>query len=522
MRQHAFIYRSLMLSAAILTSLALTAGTALAGRAAAIKDLRYSTTNNYTRVVLELSEKTNFSVNRLRNPDRLYIDVNAGSVRSGIKRSMNVGDGLLGGIRFSRFDSKTVRVVMDIEPGNTYKVFRLDGPPRVVVDFIRKYSSKDGMNENHRGDSETMELARRKLRELERRKAELKARMTARDAKKSGTSSPTAAGSSVSVVPLSAPLVASGPAMASVGKPLKPPRIKVRETRAADEARKLADARAKAIARSSGTKEPEKGKAVKVTRKPASKAASFRKQQKRSGKFSLHRVVIDAGHGGKDPGALGRGGLKEKVLALDIAKRVKRKLEAMGGYEVILTRDRDRFLELEDRSKIANKKDADIFVSIHANASRNKRARGLETYYLNKNSDEDTIKIAARENAVPIEEMKKAIDTTNKDYILASLATQRKQYQSADLAKKVRESMYSAISSRYHGVTTKDSSMGPFYVLYGARMPAVLIEVSYITNRTEASRLRTTTYRDYLARGIAEGIKEYLSSIPASADLAKR
>ncbi len=179
-------------------------------------------------------------------------------------------------------------------------------------------------------------------------------------------------------------------------------------------------------------------------------------------------------------------------------------------------------INVEKRARIANRRDADIFVSIHANASRNKRSRGLETYYLNRTSDDDTIKIAARENAIPIEKMRKAIDMTNKDYLLASLAMQRKAYESGRLAKIVREKMYSSVRSRYHGVTTKKSKWGPFYVLYGARMPAVLVEVSYLSNRTEASRLGTSTYRDYLAGGIAEGIREYTRSIPSVADLAKR
>lgn len=509
----ASLIKAFLLSTAVIMSAAMAAGTAHAGRTSTIKDLRYSTTTGYTRVVLELTSDTNFSVNRLRNPDRLYIDLRDSRIKAGKERSMKVGDGLLGSIRYAQFEKSTVRVVMEMEPGNTYKVFRLKGPPRVVVDFFRKDTGTDGIKEPAGGNnSETMELARRKLKALERRKAELKASLDAKKGKASTKAKPSARERMASVAPPSPPSVAAG--SATSGALLAANEKKSR----ADEARKLDEARAKVLARSSKDNRSAPKQVVKKNkekRKPA-------KRRRKSGKFNTYRVVIDAGHGGKDPGALGRGGLKEKVIVLDIAKRVKRKLEKKGGYKVILTRSRDKYLELEDRARIANKKDADIFVSIHANASRNRRARGLETYYLNKNSDEDTIKIAARENAVPIEMMRKAIDTTNFDYILASMATQRKQYESADLAKRVRESMYSSLTSRYHGVTTKKSSMGPFYVLYGARMPAVLVEVSYITNKTEASRLRTSTYRDYLARGIAEGIKEYLRNASTAADLAKR
>ena len=512
-------------------------GNAMGGQPAAIKDIRYSSTNGFTRVVLELTDSTGFSVNRLRSPDRLYIDLNDSMILPEAVRSVTVGDGLLGSVRCGQFDNKTVRVVMEMEPGNTYKVFRLEGPPRVVVDFFREGSGQDIIKDAPvEESSDTMLLARKKLQELERRKAELKARIDAQ------TASPQKNASSPKQSAIDTQAVAAREAEAErAEEEARKARLaaeeKAREEAETmqarqDEARKLAEARAKALERSSSYKHaassPEVREApvtVLKTAKPAvSSARSSRSSvaDRKSGKFKRHRIVVDAGHGGKDPGALAPGGLYEKDVVLDIARRLKRKLEAMGGYEVILTRNSDKFLELEERARIANKRDADIFVSVHANASRNKRARGLETYYLNMNSDEDTIKIAARENAVPIEQMKAALDTTNKDYILASLKTQNKQYESADLAKKVRENMYAAVRSRYHGVTTKKSSMGPFYVLYGARMPAVLVEVSYMTNSTEASRLGTSTYRDYLAGGIAEGIRDYINDIPTAADLAKR
>jgi N-acetylmuramoyl-L-alanine amidase len=513
-------------------------GSAFAGKPAEIKDLRYSSTKSYTRVVLELTYSTGFSVNRLRNPDRLYIDLKDSMIMPEAERSMKVGDGLLGSVRYAQFDSRTVRVVMEMEPGNTYKVFRLEGPPRIVVDFFRKASGQDVIKDSPvqapvQESSDTMMLARKKLRELERRKAELKARIEAQESSGLDNAMASKALADARIAREAEDRRVEEAKRAEKERQATIAAEKVRKEAEAEqirreEVRKLAEARAKALARSSREKPvaslPVLKKAPKTAwspPKPARSGNSARSERK-TGRFKRYRIVVDAGHGGKDPGAIARGGLQEKTIVLDIAKRLKRKLEAMGGYEVILTRNRDRYLELEERARIANRKDADIFVSIHANASRNKRSRGLETYYLNRTSDDDTIKIAARENAIPIEKMRKAIDMTNNDYLLASLAMQRKQYESGRLAKIVREKMYSAVRSRYHGVTTKKSKWGPFYVLYGARMPAVLVEVSYLTNRTEASRLGTSTYRDYLAGGIAAGIRDYINSIPAAANLAKR
>ena len=533
-----------------LVCIAAFSGSAIGGQPAGIKDLRHSSTTSFTRVVLELTYSTGFTVNSLKNPDRLYIDLKDSMVLPDVPRSVTVEDGILGSIRYGQFDSTTVRVVMEIEPGNTYKVFRLEGPPRVVVDFFRATQSHESI-ERPSGEmsSQTMILARKKLQELERRKAELKARIDAQKASENNVGSAQAVVVS-SVISESSAEQARREQEEARAEEARREQAKAEQARKEqeearaeearqqaiaeeaarkdaeakrareEESRKLAEAHEKALARSSGYLAADS--APVVPKQPAANPSGQKSASRRPDRFKRHLIVVDAGHGGKDPGALGPRGLKEKDVVLDIAKRLKRKLEALGRYRVVLTRSGDSFLELEDRARIANRHDADIFVSIHANASHNKRARGLETYYLNINSDEDTIKIAARENAVPIEQMRQAIDTTKTDYLLASLKTQNKQYESADLAKKVREKMYSAVRSRYDGVTTKRSSMGPFYVLYGARMPAVLVEVSYMTNKTEASRLATSTYRDYLAGGIAEGLKDYLNSTMAAADLAKR
>lgn len=525
-----------------------------------ISDLRYSTSDDYTRVVLELSGKSEFDVNRLRNPDRIYIDINRSRLDVAQKRAFRVNDGVLGDIRYAQYDKDTVRVVMEMSPNTAYKVFRLDGPPRVVIDFYKTAPAK-GIRPS---GSETMASARKKLEEVERKKALLKARVDkerreleraelARIEKEKAqrlredklrqekarsvavVKKPVPAKTVTKWAPVKKPVkkpVASIP-VATVSRPEPKPEpesepkvdIRAEQKRAAeimarkDEARKLAEARSRVLAES----QARKSEALKKSsaRLEIDRSSKARPKKRKSSRFKRHRIVVDAGHGGKDPGAIGPGRLMEKSVVLDIAKRLKRKLEAMGGYEVILTRSTDKFIELENRAKKANDRDADLFVSIHANASRNKRTRGLETYYLNRHGDEDTIKVAARENNIPIEKMKSAADDVQ-SYILTSLAVQNKQYESARLAGEVREGMFGAVSRRYHGVTSRKSKMGPFYVLYGARMPAVLVEVSYITNKTEAARLKTSTYRDYLAGGIAEGISSYLKDSSNGSGIARR
>jgi N-acetylmuramoyl-L-alanine amidase len=233
----------------------------------------------------------------------------------------------------------------------------------------------------------------------------------------------------------------------------------------------------------------------------------------------IKRVVIDPGHGGHDPGAIGPGGLQEKDVVLEIARELKEVLEA-EDYEVFLTRDSDVYLTLEERTIFANRKDADLFVSIHANASPKSSAKGLETYMLNWTDDEEAQKVAARENSITLKRMKQA--RSDIGLILASLELQNKRDESLKLAHYVQRSMVSALKGRYGGVENHGVKQALFYVLFGAKMPSVLVEVSYISNPVEATRLQKKPYRQHLAQGIASGVKAYFTSAPSPETVAKR
>jgi N-acetylmuramoyl-L-alanine amidase len=221
--------------------------------------------------------------------------------------------------------------------------------------------------------------------------------------------------------------------------------------------------------------------------------------------LGVGRIVIDPGHGGKDFGAPGYlKGVHEKHVVLDIAKRLAKKIKARLGCEVILTRDTDRFLTLEERTAIANTRNADLFISIHTNAARNQRAYGIETFFLNLATDDDAILVAARENATSEKNI------SDLQTILLDLMQNAKINESSRLACHVQGALYGHMNGRYSQVRDKGVKQAPFYVLLGAQMPAVLVETSFISNQRECQRLIDPKYQEHLCEGIVKGIETYM------------
>lgn len=340
-----------------------------------VKGIRYWSSTDYTRVVVDLSERVEFSKNRLLNPDRLYFDLKNTKMVKEIKTSFLIGDGILRMVRLGQFSHDTVRVVLDLEEISSFNAFILDAPARLVIDVY-------------------------------------------------------------------------------------------------------------AVA-----KKPE----VAVTKR---------------------RIVIDPGHGGKDPGAIGPTGLYEKDVVLDIALKLKNLLLSDPLNEVFLTRETDIFIPLEERAAMANKKDADLFVSIHTNASPNKKARGIETYFLNWTNDVEAMRVAARENAISLKEMKeisKQMDIV--EIIKSDLLRQNKRDESIKLAHYIQKSLVSTLN-RYEEVIDLGVKQAIFYVLLGTRIPSVLVEVLFISNPEDERLLSQEHYRMKIAMAIAEGVNKYLASIP--------
>jgi N-acetylmuramoyl-L-alanine amidase len=258
-----------------------------------------------------------------------------------------------------------------------------------------------------------------------------------------------------------------------------------------------------------GRSSPPAGRAASAAR-----AAPEPPKANRGGSYSLarqlglgaRRIVIDPGHGGHDPGTIGRRGLQEKDLVLDVSLRLARLVKAELGAEVIMTRSTDVFVPLEERTAIANTKRADLFLSVHANGVRSPKADGIETYFLNFAKSPHAEAVAARENAIS--------EATLKDLqgLVKAITLNSKIDESRDFAASVQEAMVKG-ARRAHRVRDRGVQTAPFYVLIGADMPAVLAEIAFVSNPATERRLKTASYRDVIARSLFRGVKSYLESL---------
>ncbi len=382
-------------------------GSAAEKQLARVKDIRYWSTPNYTRVVIDLNSPVKYEHHLLRadpghkKPRRLYLDLHNARIGKQID-SITIGDELLQKARAAQYTADAVRVVLDTEKLVGYHVFHLYDPFRIVVD----------------------------VRGFEKRKTPSSAK----------------------------------------------PALSAKKRRVREDARK--------------TGKPEK-------------ELSLARQLG----LNVNRIVIDPGHGGKDPGCKILGKYKEKNITLALGKRLAKKLKKEIGCEVYLTRDKDTFLTLEQRTAIANMKKADLFISLHVNAHDDTRIHGLETYFLNMATNRDAVMIAARENATS----EKSI--SDLQTILNDLMMNTKIRESSRLAHRVQEGMVGGTGKWYGGIRSLGVKQAPFYVLIGAQMPAVLLEVGFLSNRIERKRLVNKTYQERLAAGITHGIKSYIESI---------
>nr|WP_228530523.1 MULTISPECIES: N-acetylmuramoyl-L-alanine amidase [Myxococcaceae] len=221
--------------------------------------------------------------------------------------------------------------------------------------------------------------------------------------------------------------------------------------------------------------------------------------------LKVRRVVIDAGHGGHDTGAIGKGGTREKDVSLAVAQRLAAVLTERG-LEVILTRDGDRFVRLEDRARFANEAKGDLFISVHCNSAVNRKLRGVETYTLNTSADRYSIRLAARENA----SSEKSI--SDLQFILADLATKANTEESTRLATQVQKSLVGQLAQRHAGIKDLGHKEALFYVLLGVKMPAILVETSFLSHPEEEKLLASPAYQQEVALAIARGVEGFLNN----------
>jgi N-acetylmuramoyl-L-alanine amidase len=236
-------------------------------------------------------------------------------------------------------------------------------------------------------------------------------------------------------------------------------------------------------------------------------------KEKPSPTVGIRKIVLDPGHGGKDPGAIGVGGIAEKDIVLSVAKKLAKKLQKEMGIDVVLTRKDDRFIPLEDRTAIANAENSDLFLSLHMNASPNADARGIETYYLDKTTDEAAMRLAARENSTSRK------NVSDLQFILSDMTQSIKLEDSISLAYRLQSSMVSSLTTKMGEVSDLGVKKALFYVLVGARMPSVLVEMFFITNKSEGRAMSQENYQDAMVEALYEGIQRYAQTTIAAKTL---
>lgn len=401
---------------------------------ATVSGLRYWSNPTYTRIVIDADQDSEFTHQLIQKdsinnkPQRICVDVENSRLAHDIKKFIPINDNLLSDIRAAQYTLEAVRVVVDIKSFNTYKVFSLRNPFRIVVD-VWGMGTEEG--------------------------AVAVAKPEERPAVPVHPETPQ-------------PLMPTAPTASTV--PAVPP-------------------------------------VPAVPTGPIGKNALAQQLV-----LGVKRVVIDAGHGGKDFGAPGYlSGVHEKDVTLQIAKRLADKIHDEIGCDVVMTRNTDKYLTLEERTAIANTNNADLFISIHTNSHRDSRAFGLETYFLNLATDNDAILVAARENATSTKNI------SDLQTILNDLMQNAKINESSRLAAYVQGSLYQGLSKSYDSVKNKGVKQAPFYVLLGAQMPAILVETSFISNPRECERLVNHAYQDRLADAIIAGMKTYIKEINPTA-----
>ena len=429
------------------------AGMVLAAGVITLRDVKRTVLPDGVRIIVELDAETAFHQEEIVNPRRLFFDFrNARAVPGLQDTSLKFDDDVVKEIRLGRHPQNTTRVVMDLEGVGSYTVYPLYAPYRLVVDVRRP---------------------------------------------------------AVAVVPVALPTPTPPPPPTPAPTPAPPPVAQAKSGLPPF----LPAAPAPWIPAPPPPIERTDAKSAIPSRPatpslpPAAPAANS------NGKFSLSRqlglgvsrIVLDAGHGGHDPGAHGNG-INEAELTLDVALRLQKLLDK-SGVDVVMTRDTDVFIPLEERTAIANREGADLFLSIHANASRNVQARGVETYFLNFAMNPEAEAVAARENATSGKPMHNLPD------IVKAIALNNKINESRELAETVQKSMVKRLGQKNRALRDLGVKQAPFVVLIGAGMPSVLAEISFVTNKQDGALLKTPAYRQHIAQALMDAVVGYQQSL---------
>ena len=519
--------------------------------------------DTYTRIVIDVGAQVKYQAARIFGPDRIYFDIEGAKINSALlHKPIEVADGgFLKDVRVAQNQLGVVRVVLEVNHAKDYSVFLLPNPYRLVVDVYGTSAGADraalavtpppGPTTEF---SSTTPASPKKLAKLLKQNIANGAAAAAiekhaenepeQTPAKPATASPETAAadsipfrvedSAVSVAPedrvTGTKKQVNGLDRASSASGTSGAGTAVANVTPATELNNLsADLRMPATPKSASPQtsppmsaqlHPPLAKKTNIPKKSAHDQAEemgppLLPELTRDGQHSLTRalglkigrIVIDAGHGGRDTGTIGPTGLMEKDLCLDVALRVGKLIQQrLPGADVVYTRDDDTFIPLEHRTEIANDSHADLFLSVHANSSQDHQARGIETYYLNFTGSSNAMEVASRENALSENGVHDLQD------IVSKIAKNEKIEESRDFAGIVQDSLAKRMEGINHGDRNRGVRKAPFVVLIGANMPSVLAEISFISNPSDEQWLKRPENRQKVAEGLYRGIEGYLQS----------
>ena len=499
----------------VLTGATRTAAQEHRGALPLVTNMRHWSTPVYTRVAIDLQDQVQYEAARVPNPDRIYFDLHGTRVAPElIGRTVDVtDDGFLQRIRVAQFSNDVTRIVLDVNQVTEYSAFFLPNPWRLIIDIhggdihgsrppqqIASTPSAAPAPAAPAGQAEPVATSHESGRQAARALRDIAAISTRSDQVKA-TNKPTTQPIAASVKPISSeetPANGTSSATSSRSTP-------------SSSARGVAGSNAKR--HTSGNDDEtadEDDDDVTIPRSTSHEASSTLAGQRsltRALGLKIGRIVVDAGHGGHDSGTLGPGGIQEKDVVLDVALRLGKLLRQRMGSEVIYTRDDDTFIPLEERTAIANKSQADLFISVHGNSSSDPTARGVETYYLNFTTSPDALEVAARENAVSDESIHELSGLVKK------ITLKDKIDESREFAADVDSSLYAGLERGNPGLRDRGVKKAPFVVLIGANMPSILAEISFLTNPDDAAQLRDPQYRERIAESLYRGVAKYVNGL---------
>ena len=527
------------------------AGLVKPGRMATVSGIRHWSTPSYTRVAIDLGDSVEYQAARVEHPDRIFFDLHHAKLAQQLvgKSFAVTDDGFLTRIRAAQFSGDVTRVVLDVHQVAEYSAFLLPNPYRLIIDIHGKQApAKEQEIAQANGDDASP------AEETPKGNAKASPETPKNNAAPSGVAQasslppmPVTDGSAGFGLPARGATSSSKQAVAQprVIIPSRPTTSKpvpnsvtsktsddgVEVAAVSDQPGKIEATRrptsqpiveraAGTSAKSGTTKgsrskghgsgeaaEPARGSSPGTPAEPPPPTADGEATLMRALGLKIGRIVIDAGHGGHDSGTLGAGGIEEKDVVLDVALRLGKLLHDRLGSEVVYTRADDTFIPLETRTAIANKAQADLFISVHANSSQDASARGVEVYYLNFTSDPEAMEVASRENAVSTQSVHQLSDLVKK------IALKDKIDESRELAEDVDESLYGGLTKGNGGLKNRGVKKAPFVVLIGANMPSILAEISFVTNPTDADELRRPEYRERVAESLYSGVARYAKAI---------